>query len=170
VQNIIKLCLLTGQRVGEVARVDSDELDGKKRLWTIPPERSKNKLAHTVPLTDGAIELARVISKGPKLSTHAVDHTIRHAQGRFGLDQWTPHDLRRTVATNMGKLGVPPIVVAAILNHASITKAGVTLGVYQHYDYAAEKRDAIELWENRLQAIVAGDVAKVVPLRKTRSA
>jgi hypothetical protein len=65
----------------------------------------------------------------------------------------------------MAELGVQPIVLGAVINHISVTKAGVTLAVYQRYDYGREVREALELWANRLEAIVGGG-AKVLPLRR----
>ena len=67
----------------------------------------------------------------------------------------------------MAKLGVTPIVIAHILNHVSVTRAGVTLGVYSIYSYDAERRDALLLWGNRLQGIV-GAGAKVLPMKRWR--
>jgi integrase len=163
VANSIRLCLLTAQRVGEVAGIEPHELDARKRLWNVPAARSKNGEAHTVPLTRVTLDIAKQVGDGPKLSSHAVAHTIRLAQARFGLAQWTAHDLRRTAATNMAKLGVAPIVLAHVLHHVSVTRAGVTLGVYQQYTYDAEKRDALELWANHLEGILLG-AAKVVAL------
>ena len=144
VANIIRLLLLAGQRVGEVAGIQPGELDAKKRLWTIPGSRSKNGRPNLVPMTTEALEIAKLIASGPKITGHAVAHTIRLAQDRFGLPHWTAHDLRRTVVTSMAELGVQPIVLGAIINHISVTRAGVTLGVYQHYDYAREKRAALD--------------------------
>jgi integrase len=172
-QRIIKLCLLTGQRVGEVAGMMREELDLEARTWTIPSSRSKNKHAHTVPLCDAALALideaegVTHVFPGKRhgaLSSHSVAKMIRLAQDRFGLEQWTAHDLRRTAVTNMAKLGVTPIVLGHVINHRSVTKAGVTLAVYSHYAYEAEKRQALELWADELTAVISGKAAKVVPL------
>jgi integrase len=164
VQTIIKLCLVTAQRVGEVAGIHRDELDLKRRLWTIPATRTKNKHKHIVPLSDVAIELLKGTGAGRwifpnddgdgPLPGHAVAKTITKAQNRFGLAHWTAHDLRRTAVSNMAALGVKPIVLGHVINHRSVTKAGVTLSVYQHYDYAEEKEEALALWADRLDAIV----------------
>ena len=51
-QVVIKLCLVTAQRVGEVAGIDLSELDLRRRLWSLPATRTKNGLAHTVPLSN----------------------------------------------------------------------------------------------------------------------
>jgi integrase len=66
--------------------------------------------------------------------------------------EWRLHDLRRTAATHMAKLGVDRVVIAKILNH---TETEIT-AVYDRYDYDKEKRRALDLWANRLQTIVAG--------------
>jgi integrase len=155
VQHIIKVCLLTGQRVGEVAGMRRGELDLEAGIWTIPSSRSKNKRAHTVPLSDAAVAVITSVLDGDylfpgehgvgALPVHTVGCAIRRAQGRFGIAQWTAHDLRRTAVTNMAKLGVSPIVLGHVINHVSVTKAGVTLSVYSHYDYAKEKREALDL-------------------------
>jgi integrase len=127
-QLIIKLCILTGQRVGEIAGMTRDELDLKARVWNIPGRRSKNGHAHTVPLSGAAIAIIKDAPGdhflfpdygGSSLSGHAVARTIRLAQARFGLAQWTAHDLRRTCVTGMAKLGVPPIVIGHAINHRS---------------------------------------------------
>jgi integrase len=58
-QRILKLCLVTGQRVGEVAGMCRDELDLHARLWSLPGSRTKNQSPHMVPLSDLALSLIR---------------------------------------------------------------------------------------------------------------
>lgn len=173
-QRIIKLCLVTGQRVGEVAGMTKAELDLKRGLWNIPGARTKNGHPHSVPLSPLAVEL---IEKGEAecifansegegaLPGAAVARTITRAQERFGIAQWSAHDLRRTALTGMAKLGVAPIVLGHIANHRTTTKAGMTLSVYIHHAYEKEKREALELWAERLQGIIAGG-SEVVPMRR----
>lgn len=175
IQRIVKLCLLTAQRVGEVSGMCRSELDLDAHIWTIPGSRTKNKHTHVVPLSIAAVAVIAEclgedylfpdeIGQGP-LPGHAVAKSLRLAQERFGLAQWTAHDLRRTAVTNMAKLGVSPIVLGHVINHVSVTKAGVTLSVYSQYDYAKEKRQALDLWAAHLEAIVRGE-SKVLPLRR----
>jgi integrase len=177
-QRIIKLCLLTAQRVGEVSGLRLSELDLAARTWTIPSNRSKNKHSHVVPLSDAAVAIineAQASARGDvlfpdgvgkgALRADAVSKTITKAQERVGIAHWVAHDLRRSAVTGMAKLGVSPIVLGHVINHRSVTKAGVTLSVYSHYTYDKEKREALELWADRLAAIVGGG-AKVLPLRR----
>lgn len=183
-QRIIKLCLVTAQRVGEVSGMRLSEIDLDAKLWSIPGSRTKNKHAHAVPLSDPALAtieeaLADVGDSdfvfpneegiGP-LPAHAVAKTITKAQDRLGLPHWTAHDLRRTAVSQMAALGVAPIVLGHVINHRSVTKAGVTLSVYSHYAYDRERRDALDRWAERLAAIVSNTApAKVLPIRKKAS-
>ena len=169
-QRIIKLCVVTGQRVGEVVCLRRSELNGS--TWTIPGSRTKNGHTHTVPLSPLALEIIgrageivfpNLEGDGP-LPGSAVARAIIRAQERFGIAHWTAHDLRRTALTKMAELGVAPIVLGHIANHRTTTKAGMTLGVYVHHAYEREKREALELWADRLQGIISGS-AEVVAIR-----
>ena len=139
-QRIIRLCLVTAQRVGEVAGMTGSELDLKRRLWLLPGARTKNGHPHAVPLSEMAVEIVKdgladadgEAIFGP-IPAHAVAKTITRAQPRFGLAPFTAHDLRRTALTQMARLGVAPIVLGHVANHRTVTKAGMTLSVYvQH--------------------------------------
>lgn len=181
-QQIVKLCLATAQRVGEVAGMQPRELNLREATWTLPASRTKNGTEHVVPLSELAIELireARVLTDDDSkfvfpnpngngsLPASAVARTIVRAHkpdqdrphGRFGIAHWTAHDLRRTAVSTMAQMGVAPIVLGHVINHRSVTKAGVTLAVYSHYDYAKEKRAALELLANRLSAITSATAA-----------
>jgi integrase len=178
-QRIIKLTLVTAQRIGEVAGMVPAELDLKAREWRLPAHRTKNAHAHVVPLSDLAIQIikgamADAGKGGPifpcgkgSLSPVAVARTILRANdsNRFGIASWSAHDLRRTALTGMARLGVAPIILGHVANHRTTTRAGVTLSVYSHYAYDKEKRAALDLWADRLEAIIGGTrAAKIAPL------
>jgi integrase len=192
-QRIVKLCLVTAQRVGEVAGITGAEIDLTAREWRLPGSRTKNGHAHVVPLSDLAIEIigetmaeneanaddgSKLEALFPcgegSLSPVAVARTILRAneidkerpRGRFGIAPWSAHDLRRTALTGMARLGVAPIVLGHVANHRTITRAGVTLSVYSQYAYDKEKREALDLWAGRLSAIVAGASSTIVPLKR----
>ena len=176
-QCIIKLCLTTAQRVGEVAGMELAELDLKAREWKIPGRRTKNGHDHTVPLSDLAVELineAIADAAGSKfvfpigdrsLPAQAVARTILRAQERLGLAAWSAHDLRRSALDGMARLGIAPHVLGHVANHRSVTRATVTTQHYVHHRYEAEVRQALELWANRVAAIVGNErKAKVVSM------
>ena len=182
-QRIIALCLVTAQRVGEVAGMRRAELDLKRALWSLPGSRTKNGYPHSVPLSPAAVGIikeALADAGGPfvfpsddgamhpravaKTIGRAIEPTKDHPKGRFGLAPFTAHDLRRTALTEMAKLGVAPIVIGHVANHRTATKAGMTLAVYVQHQYEREKREALELWADRLVGIISGG-ANVVALR-----
>lgn len=187
-QRIIRLCLVTAQRVGEVAGMTRPELDLKAREWRLPGTRTKNGHSHVVPLSDLAIALIKetLADAGESeylfpcgegsLDPAAVARTILRAnecteelpRGRFGVAAWSAHDLRRTALTGMARLGVAPIVLGHIANHRSTTRAGVTLAVYSQYSYDKEKRAALDLWAARLIGITSGASATVTAMRGAR--
>jgi integrase len=165
-QRIVKLCLVTGQRVGEVAGMTRAELDLATREWNLPGARTKNAHPHAVPLSKLAVDIIEEAladaggsafvfpSRSGPLPPDAATRSLARAQARFGLEHWVAHDLRRTAITGMARLGVAPIVLGHVANHRTTTKAGVTLGIYSHHDYAAEKRQALDMWAERLVEIV----------------
>lgn len=98
---------------------------------------------------------------GP-IGRFAFNHALYKTLPKLGLENITPHDLRRTGASNMTSLGINRLVVSKILNHV---ETGVT-AVYDRHGYDAEKRHALEVWAARLQEIINGKPAtsNVVPL------
>ena len=185
-QRVIKLCLITGQRLGEITGMTRVELDLKRKLWSLPGVRVKNGYPHHVPLADLAVLLIREAladsngefvfpaEAGGPLASPVVTRAITRAHetskerplGRFGIEAWSAHDLRRTCLTNLAKLGVSPHVIAHVANHRSITKSGVTFAHYVTHSFDAEKRRALDLWADRLIAVIGTGGAAVVPMRK----
>lgn len=162
---ILRLLILTGQRRSEVAELAWSEIDIARAMWTLPRERSKNGAAHVVPLSKPAIEILQDLPRhdGGRLT---FENSIRTAPSGFGrmkqrLDKalgeefpaWTLHDLRRTVATGMQAIGVQPVVIEAVLNHVSGSRAGI-VGVYQRHSYAAEKKAALDAWAAHVMGLV----------------
>jgi integrase len=90
------------------------------------------------------------------------------AKAGIVADSWRLHDLRRTAASGMQRLGVSVPVIEKTLNHVSGTFRGI-VGVYQQHDYADEVRIALQKWADRVEEIVGGKPAKVVALRRSRT-
>jgi integrase len=150
---IVELLALTGQRREEVARVNWQELDLKKRIWTIPKSRTKNGKAHVVHVSDQALAvLKRVDQRGPLVfSLLGTKPFQEFSRAKSLLDQisgvsgWRLHDLRRTCVSGMARLGVAPHVADKILNHQAGTISGVAAG-YQRHDFLAEREKALDIW------------------------
>lgn len=78
----------------------------------------------------------------------------RRLDALSGVTDWTLHDLRRTAATGMARLGVAPHVVERVLNHVSGTFGGVA-GIYNRFEYQSEMRAALELWAQHVDGLAA---------------
>lgn len=81
---------------------------------------------------------------------------MERTRAALGIPDVTVHDLRRTVGSMMTRYGVPKEVRERVLNHGGMRKGSVTESVYSWYDYESEKRAALELWADALDAIVSG--------------
>jgi integrase len=171
---LLKLLLLTGCRLNEVAGMRRAELSGDGVTWNIPGERTKNKRPHVVPLAPLAREiLATVAGDGELVFTTTGRSPVSgwskiktRLDGAMAIPPWRLHDLRRTAATGMAEIGIAPHIVEAALNHISGAKAGVA-GTYNRAAYAPEKRAALERWASHVQGLVSGQPANVVKMRKT---
>jgi integrase len=176
---LFALRLITAQRGAEVSTMRWADVDGQ--WWTIPAERSKNKLPHRVWLSTSAVEiLARIravrqASKNPRRREspyvfqnrlrpeepiHELQKVFQRIRAAAGVD-FTAHDLRRTAASLMTGMGISRLVVGKILNHA---EPGVT-AVYDRHAYDSEKQAALKRWADRLEEIITGKpAAKVVSI------
>ena len=172
----IRLMTLTGARRGEVGEMSRREVDQDHQLWNLPAERTKNGRPHTIPLSRQAWTLigARprfadcnfVFSADGKRAVNNWDEVKHRISAKAGItaSSWRLHDLRRTCASGMQKLGISVPVVEKALNHVSGTFRGI-VGVYQQHDYADEVAIALQRWADRVDEIVGGKPAKVVKLR-----
>lgn len=166
----LKLVLVTAQRPGEVrqARKADLHLSSQTPHWTIPADHAKNGRAHVVPLSPLACAMiAQAAERNPSSSLlfpgpHAEDvpadkvvlPTAMANLFRKHLSTAvpaTPHDLRRTAATGMRKIGIARDVVSLILNHASV---GVTALHYDHHDAQAERREALIRWSAHVELLL----------------
>jgi integrase len=179
--DVIKLLLLTGARLNEIAQLQWEEigLDGAMNIGTlnISGARTKNKLTFIIPL--------------PPLGRQILSKYVQDQDGRFvfsttggtpisgwskikrrldtamgDVPPWRLHDIRRSVATHMAGIGIPPHVVEAVLNHVSGFRASVA-GTYNRHSYSTEKREALQRWADHLDAIVSGR-QKLTPIRGGR--
>jgi integrase len=159
---IVRLLLLTAARRNEIGNVTWDEIDLKRKLIVLSPERTKNGRGLELPLSTQALT---VIERTPRRNSSAYlfsdangykgwDQDKTRLDQRLGIAPWRLHDLRRTAATQLGELGVQPHHIEAILNHYSGHRSGVA-GVYQRAKYTDEMRSALQRWADHLDKITA---------------
>lgn len=179
-----KMLMLTGQRLGEVVNMTDREVTVD--LWHLTSDRTKNGRAHDVPLSEAARDVLRAMERVKGVSgyvftttgesplqgyfkgrNHIAERMVEIASEERGepaeIPHWTFHDLRRTAATGMARLGIPVRVTEAVLNHVSGTAGGI-VSVYQRHDYADEKRDALDAWARLVADLVEGPADNVVHL------
>jgi integrase len=175
---IVRMLMLTGQRREEVTAMTWDEIVGDLATWIVPASRAKNGAAHLVPLSSQAQAILRV---APRVGTGLVFPGRNGPFNGFskakealdkvcGVKDWRLHDLRRTMATGLQRLGVRLEVTEAVLNHVAGSRAGI-VGVYQRHHWADEKRAALTAWGARVAAMVDGGKAEgnVVPFAREGS-
>lgn len=191
VQFCIEWQLLTATRPSETRLATWGEINEANVTWTIPPERSKNRKPHVVYLSAEALavlEHARPLRQsgksaplfpgrleGKSLSLLAVTRAIKRLLPAIEikvrelshdddaeLAVFTPHDLRRTAATLVTKLGFSRFTAGLLLNH---TDQSVTR-IYDQNDYEDEKRKAWRALGERVAALKSGVAAKIIPIKQ----
>jgi integrase len=189
-----QLLALSALRLNEVADASWREFDLAAGVWVIPASRMKGKnddaRAHAVPITP---EIRALLSELPRFkggqyvfTTTAgvksvwmrskvkrdVDkrmlRTLRAMARRRGEDPaaielpaWTNHDIRRSVRSRLSRLKISENAREAVLAHK---RPGIA-GVYDHYDYLDEKREALELWAKALRDIIEPPPSNVITLQ-----
>jgi integrase len=180
--HLTKLLLLTAQRRDEAAKITWSELAEGGTLWTIPKERTKNGEVHDVPLSASAQRVVsdapKVAGKKGFIFTTTGDAAVSgYSKAKSRLDTgmlriarklaeeqgddpdsvqiapWRLHDLRRTAASGMARLGTPVHIIEAVLNHRNGHISGVA-AIYNRYSYAAEKRRALDAWADHVMRLL----------------
>jgi integrase len=190
---LFQLLLLTAQRRDELAHAVWAEFDLAGRVWTLPRELCKNGKAHVVHLAPPAIEIIEALPRradtGLMFSTNGARPVsgFGHASQRLAaamlkrrktelleagkareaadaaMEHFTIHDLRRTAATGMARIGIAHHVLDRVLNHTSGKISGVG-AIYNRFEYLAERQAASEAWSRHVESLVRPVPSNVVPL------
>lgn len=156
----IRLLILLGQRPGETLKMEFSEIDIADGWWTIPGLKTKNKLAHRVPLPSSALAIlqrrksesngSRFVFPGRDSSAALCDvkRPFEELKKLTTLD-FRLHDLRRTTSSFLTSMGVARFTVKRLLNH----KDSEITAIYDRYSYDKEKREALELWNHHLNRV-----------------
>ena len=170
-----RLAILTGKRRSELSNMEWSELNSEAKEWSIPASRSKNDEPDLVPLSDAAYFELQIMAKtkgrwprtGYVFTQNGTAPIGNHSKIKRQLDaaieaisdgvpmlHWTFHDIRRTLATGSQRLGTRLEVTEALMNHKGVSRTGVA-GIYQHYDWKLEKREALNKWSADVARMVA---------------
>jgi integrase len=184
---VLKLLLLTGQRLSEVAGLSDRELSPDLATWNLSGSRTKNGLAHVVPLPPLTRELIAAVPRVPgshfvfsttgrtpvsgwsrtKKRLDRLMHEAATREGSHHIPPWRIHDLRRTFVTGARELGIRPDVIELTINHISGHRAGVA-GIYDKSELMPERKAALERWTAHVHGLVWHQPDNVVALRKAR--
>jgi integrase len=178
---IIKLLMLTGQRMNEIAALRWEEIDFDRGIIALPGLRTKNGRPHEIPMAETVRSLLQsqprtedrdlVFGRGSgpfsglSRCKERLDQRITELNGGKPLLAWVHHDLRRSAATGMAGIGIQPHIIEAVLNHVSGHKAGVA-GIYNRASYAAEKAQALARWDEHVASVVNERRSTVTPMQR----
>jgi integrase len=175
----VKLLIFTGQRRSEIGRLKWSEV-GSDAL-ELPATRMKARAGHTVPLSAQAAaiiaSMPELVPQVPQTSDYVFGRPIRFDQLKSTLDshlgdispRWVFHDIRRSVASGMARIGVPVPVIEKVLAHKSGVFAGI-VAVYQRHSFMPEMAAALQKWADHIEDVVHGRKQKgqVVDLHRRR--
>jgi len=162
---LLLLCIFSaGQRPWEIMTNTLDQWDEKNRTLTVPPHISKNSDFHVIPLSKTAMKIlkrqrekypdAAFLFPGNTKEGHLLSaeysKQLRKFCQRTGFSKFTPRDIRRTFKTLAGDMGISSEMRDRLQNHK---KPGVSTRHYDRYDYLREKREIIDLWEEKLMSL-----------------
>lgn len=180
--SIVRLLMLTGQRRGEIAALQSAWIADDVATITFPAGITKNGLEHTIPLTTAArslLQSASAIGQCPTIQTqqrpsaHASSASRllfpSHKTGavitgwarqkaaldkKCGVTDWTLHDLRRTFSTKSADLGTQPHIVERCLNHQTGTLSPLARR-YNRHKYWSEMVTAFSIYDEYISSLIA---------------
>ena len=163
----LKLLLVTGQRRGELSHAEWEHIDLVKCEWFMPI--TKNGETHRLPLSNLAIELFTTLKQQTRdskwvlpspriepddqpITDRAMTRAMANNREHFGLEHFTPHDLRRTFVTKLNSLKIDRAIVERAVNHLQ----PLIIRIYDHHDYWDEVAEAMETWADELKRITGG--------------
>jgi len=167
-ETIVSLLILTGQRRSEIAGLQWDWINRGEFTITLPPEITKNKREHTFPIGRFGLSIIESVPRRnspylfPAARLVSEDTTVFNGWGKpkaafdkkLSITSWTLHDLRRTLRTEWAKLRISKEIAERYINHISGEHSGIN-AIYDRYKYLPEMREAVELWEQHLQTLLA---------------
>jgi integrase len=171
----LQMLLLLGQRRTETALMAWRGLDLEASVWTVPAKITKSGREHRVPLPAQAIAILKLLPRMARTDLLFPGHRgapmtgwskrlppVYRATAAAGMEPWTPHDLRRTVRTGLGKLGVEPVIAEMLLNHAISDDLAAR---YDRGEYWHQRCEAAARWAKHVMELCGGSMAAIIQLK-----
>ena len=165
-RSVLKMLLICGQRAGETRMAKWEHIK-KDNVWHIPPENTKAGREQNLPLPELAISIIEEMKQetghtdyifaSPREENEPIawlQTASKRVRDNCSVKDFRLHDLRRTVASNLARLGFDRTVIGKTLNHKGLAGDSMVTAVYDRYDYLDEKKAALEAWSNELQNIL----------------
>lgn len=174
--DLVRVLLLTACRRNEIAKSEWSwlTLDGDDAILEIPASAHKSKRGHVVPLVPAVVDIFNALphpddavfafGRGGSQGFSGFSKATKRLVEASGIKDWWLHDLRRTAASGMARLGVDSFVIDRVLGHNLPTLRGT----YNLHDYGPQKREALQLWADHV-AVLVSDNEKVVALNASGS-
>ncbi|MFB0935039.1 MAG: tyrosine-type recombinase/integrase [Propionivibrio sp.] len=181
---MVRILLATGMRIGELVQAEWTNVDFERAEWTIPVEHSKTKRAFTIPLAPlvaGWFAELQAMAFGSRyvlpirarfdgregeahMEASSLNAALNTLAAKLGekCRRFTPHDLRSTMRSHLGALGVDVLIAERCLNHS----LGGLVAVYDKHDYLPERRRALELWAAKLGSIEKSEGFNIVLMKR----
>lgn len=169
--HIVALLILTGQRRNEIASLEWEHIIHD--TITIPADIAKNHREHTFPYGPLVRQVLNDIPASAKQSQYVFPARFETMRGKpttifnawskskaafdkqlKDIEPYKLHDLRRTFATTLQRIGIPLEVREKLLNHISGSQAGI-VGVYNVHGFEAEMQQAIAKYDDFMQSLLA---------------
>jgi integrase len=176
-RSALRILLLTGQRLNEIAALRWDEVADDGASINLPGSRTKNHRAHTIPLSAAARKIIMGVDRIENcpyvFSANGRNPVSAWSKAKAALDRemkippWRLHDLRRTAVTGMAELGIAVDVVELVVNHISGTRGGVA-GTYNRSEKMTDRRAALERWAGHLAGLIEGKPSNVASIAGKR--
>lgn len=167
-QIVLKFLMITGCRSTEIRTAKWEWFNYKERTWTVPGSEYKTGKTTRRALPDIAISLLKAHQetsitkhvltrsryKGPEDDKPPAQPNIAFFSAQIimktGMNKWSLHDLRRTVATRLSELGAPPHVIEKLLGHQM---SGV-MARYNLHDYINDQHEWLKVWTEHLEKVL----------------
>ena len=155
----VQLLMLCGQRRLETAHLTRSQIEEDR--WHLSSEDTKNAKPHIIPLPLPAQSIIQSLlvqedeyllrsGRNGDAPINGFSKAKAQMDKLSGVDDWKFHDIRRTVATNLSKLGTDRFIIQKIINHSD----GSVTAIYDRYSYLDEKREALQKWADKLDEII----------------
>jgi integrase len=161
-RSILKMLLICGQRAGET-RLTKWEHISDDYLWHIPSENTKANREQNIPLPELGVTVLNELKEitgdkdyvfaSPREENEPISwlqNVSKRVRDNCSVDDFRLHDLRRTVASNLARLGYDRTIIGKTLNHKGLAGDSMVTAVYDRYDYIDEKRVALQSWSDHL--------------------